>query len=232
VAQWDSADLLLRLKRRLARPATEEAPPPDSTVDATLYALLEEGQVHWTQELASHVPDLAGLYTYEKLTTADSGLTYDFTSEPLGHYEIRESPNGRLLVPGAEWDPAADFIPAGKKIRFPGQTTKQFANGPWARYVKTPGLLNATNEPTLQPPNARILIVDHAAGLYAMRGGERDPQPFWDLETRHAFGDGAQVGIIGALKQAAFLAGSAGVPSGESDWYKFITDGSGYTRTG
>ena len=235
MAQWDKADLLARLKRTLARPGTDEDKgPTDSDADAMLYALLTEGQLYWTNELATHVPDLAGLYTIEQLTTADSGLTYSFSVEPLGHYEIRESRNGRLLVPGAEWDPASDFIPDGKKIRFPGGITKQFASGPFARYVKTPTFIDASTEPTLQPPQARLLVVYHAAGEWAARGGLRDPQPYWDLENRAAFGDPlhGQVGLVGALKQSAFLIGAAGVPSGMGDWWRHISTGEGYTRTG
>lgn len=235
MAQWDSADLLARLKRTLARPLVDQDKgPTDTDVDAFLYELLTEGQVYWTNELATHVPDLAGLYTIEQLTSADSGLTYDFTSEPLGHYEIRDSRNGRLLVPGAEWDPASDFIPAGKKIRFPGGVTKQFASGPWARYVKTPTVIASGTQPTLQPPQARLLVVYHAAGEWAARGGLRDPQPYWDLENRAAFGDPlhGQVGLVGALKQSAFLWGAAGLPSGQDDWWRHISTGEGYTRTG
>lgn len=235
MAQWDSVDLLAKLKRVLARPATDEDKgPADATTDIFLYELLTDGQLYWVTELAAHVPDLAGMYTVEQLATADAGLSYDFSADPLGHYEIREARNTRLLVPGAEWDPAADFIPAGKKIRFPGGRTKQFASGPWARYVKTPTVIAAGTEPVIQPPQARQLVVYHAAGLWASRGGLRDPQPYWDLETRTAFGDPLRgtVGLVGSLKQAAFMAGAAGLPSGQDDWWRHITTGEGYTRTG
>ncbi len=213
---FDSADLLLRLKREVAQPAVLEVPAPDTALDTFYYELLTESQVYWVNELAAHVPDLAGLYTLEQLTTADNGVSYDFAAYPLGHYEIRHSRNGRLLVPGAEWDPAADFIPDGQKIRFPGGISRSFASGPWARYVKTPGLLDASNAPTIRPPQAGLLVVYHAAGLWASRGGQRDPQPFWTLESRHAFGDPlfGTVGLIGALKTAAFLDGASAVPSG------------------
>ena len=212
----------------------QEAPAPDATLDVTGYALLTEAQTHWTLELATHVPDMAELYTIEKLATADAGLTYTFAAEPLGHYELRESPNGRLLVPGAEWDPASDFIPDGQRIRFPGQTTKQFANGPWARYVKASGVIDASTPPTLKPAHARVVLPYHAAGLWASRGGHRDPRPYWVLERKAAFGDAqtGEVGVVGALKQQAFLAGAAGVPSGQDDWWRHITTGEGYTRTG
>jgi len=214
------------------RPATDEDKgPTDSTSDDMWYALLTEAQIHWIAEIATHVPDMAGLYTLEQLTTSDSGLTYDFTAEPLGHYELRESKTGRLLVPGPEWDPASDFVPDGQKIRFPGGLTRQFGSGPWARYVKQPGVIAAATQPTLKPTNARLLLVHHAVGLWASRGGLRDPRPFWDLEAKTAFGNPAtgEIGIVGALKHQAYLAGAAAV-SGQFPWYLGITTGEGYTK--
>lgn len=220
MALLDSADLLARCKRGAARPAVDEDKgPTDTTADDLWFALLSEAQIHWIAELASHVPDMAGLYTIEKLTTADAGVSYDFVAEPLGHYEIRESKTGRLLVPGPEWDPGADFVPAGQKIRFPGQLPRTFGDGPYARYVKQPGVIASATQPTLLPTNARLLLVHHALGLWASRGGLRDPRPFWDLEAKTAFGNPStgEVGIIGALKLSAFMAGASAVPS--ESWY-------------
>src|SRR5207302_7474396 len=138
---------------------------------------------------------------------------------------------GRLLIPGPEWDPASDFVPAGQKIRFPGQLPKQFGDGPYARYVKQPGVIDASTPPTLLPTNARLLLVYHAAGLWATRGGQRDPRPYWDMEAKTAFGNPAtgEVGIIGALKNQAYLAGAAAV-SGDFPWYQGISTGEGYQR--
>jgi len=231
VAFYDSADLLLRLKRLLARPSADEAPPPDATMDITLYACLEEAQLHWTRELATHVPE--SMYTIEKLTTADGGVTYDFTAEPLGEYEIRRTPTGALLIPCPEWEQGGDFVPAGQKIRFPGSVTKSFANGPWARYVKMPTLLNAANAPTLLPVHARQLLPPRGAIFFCTRGGLRDPQPFRDIEDEIWYGDPdkGEVGVLGALKTQAFLKGAEAIAGANAaDWWRFIDTGEGYVK--
>lgn len=220
------------MKRMLKRPATEEVSPPDASVDITYYALLQDAQLLVVMELSAHVPEL--MYTFEKLTTGDAGVSYDFAKEPLGQYEIRQSPTGRLLIPGPEWDMGVDFVPAGQKIRFPGQRAKAFGNGPWAHYVQTPGLLDAGNAPTLKPDSARILLVPRACALWAERGGLRDPQSFTNEYDRLWYGDPdkGQVGILGALKNQAFLSGAAAIPSiTGDDWWRFVDDGSGYTSS-
>jgi hypothetical protein len=230
VALFDSADLLLRLKRLLVRPASEDVPSPDADANTLYYALLQDAQLLVVLELATHVPD--AMYTSAKLTTADSGVSYDFAAEPLGQYELRQSPTGRVLIPGPEWDMGADFVPNGSKIRFPGQKAKTFGNGPWARYVPTPGLLNGTNAPTLQPTFARILLPPRAAMLWATRGGLRDPKPYEDEFNEEFYGDlvKGKVGVLGALKNQVFLQGSAAVPSiTGDDWWRFVDDGSGYS---
>lgn len=229
MALFDSADLLTRCKRLTARPATDVAPPTDATIDLMWYALLTEAQLHWVRELATHVPSV--MYVFEKLTTADAGVTYDFTKEPLGNYEIRQSPTGNLLLPGPDWDPGADFVPAGQKIRFPGQKARSFANGPWSRYVQTPGVLDAANAPTLLPTHARQLLPPRAAIIWATRGGMRDPGPYQTEENKLWYGDPdrGELGILGSLKTQVFLQGSEAIPQVTvSDWWRYIDDGSGY----
>jgi len=231
VALFDSADLLARVKRMAARPATDEDKgPTDADADAMWYALLTEAQLAVVRELATHVPSV--MYVHEKLTTADAGLTYDFSAEPLGQYEIRQSPTGRLLIPGPEWDPGSDFVMAGNEIHFPGQKTKQFSNGPWARYVKTPGAIAAATEPTLLPTHARQLLIPRTCILWATRGGLRDPAPYEAEWNRLWYGDPehGEVGILGALKYQAFLMGAEAIPSlTADDWWRFIDDGAGYS---
>lgn len=234
MALYDSADLLAGCKRTAARPATDgDKGPTDATSDDLWYALLTEAQMLWVREFATHFPQV--MWTMEKLTTADAGLTYDFLAEPLGDYEIRQSPTGRLLLPGPEWDPGYDFVPSGNKIRFQGQKAKQFADGPWARYVKTPGVINASTQPTLSPTHARQLLVYRACIFWAQRGGLRDPAPYQQNENDLWFGDPltGRVGILGALKQQVFLQGNDAVPGvGADDWWRYIDSGSGYTGGG
>jgi hypothetical protein len=216
MALLDAADLLARVKREADEPASsEEQGPTDADHTAFWYALLTEAQLHWTGIIAVTVPD--EMYTQEKLTTADAGVSYSFSAEPMGsHYELRRSPTGALMVPGPEWDPSADFVIDGAKIRFPGQKAKTFTNGPWARYVPMPGVIDATHEPTLKPTYARILLVHRACIYWAERGGLRDPGPFRRLEDDAWFGDQdkGQFGLLPQLRQKAFLQGAAAQPGG------------------
>lgn len=228
MALYDSADLLARAKFRARRPS-----PDESMSDANWYALLTDAQAHWVRQLATHVPEQ--MYTAEILTTADAGVSYDFASEPLGEYELRATPNGRLLIPGPDWDPGVDFVPNGKKIRFPGGRAKTFTGGPAARYVKAPGVIDATTEPTLLPMHARILLCARACIEWARRGGLEDPQPYLDWENELWFGNPAmgETGILGALKQQYFLRGAEAVPQGGvEDWWRFIDGGEGYQGGG
>lgn len=225
---FDTADLLARCKREARRPAVDR-----EMEDGDWYAYLTEAQVHWVREIATQVPEQ--MFVTEKLATADGGVTYTFSLEPMGDYELRISPTGRLLVPGAEWDMAADFVPNGQTIRFPGQKPKAFSNGPWARYVPTPDVIDLTHEPTLKPTHARILLVHRALILWASRGGLRDPRPFQQLENDAWFGNPAtgQFGLQAMLRSQPFLGGSAAIPSGTADdWYRYVDDGSGYVPGG
>lgn len=227
MALFDSADLLARAKRMALRPTSDE-----ETSDTDWYALLTEAQLYWVTQIALYVPDV--MYTLELLTTSDSGVSYQFSTEPLGNYELRASPTGRLLVPTPEWDMGGDFVMDGINIRFPGSRAKTFSNGPWARYVKTPGIIDGSTQPTMKPTMARILLPARACVLWATRGGLRDPQPFLNEENGLWFGNGqTHTGILGALKNQAFLQGAAAVPaSGGDDWWRFIDTGSGYVSGG
>lgn len=224
MALYDTADLLARCQFRSRRPASDESMTPQDW-----YNLLTDAQMHWVRQFATHFPEQ--MYESETLTTADSGVTYTFQSEPLGHYELRASATGRLLAPGPDWDMAADYVANGQTIRFPGGRAKTFPSGPVARYVKTPNAIDSSNEPTLKPVHTRQLLVARACIEWAERGGMEDPQPYMDWENRLWYGDPAtgQMGILGALKNERFLQGTEALPAGSvADWWRFVDDGSGY----
>lgn len=228
MALYDSADLLARCKFRTRRPPTDESMTNDNW-----YALLTDAQGQWVREFALHFPEQ--MYVSEVLDTADGGVSYQFDYAPMGHYELRASASGRLLIPGPDWDSAADFVANGQTIRFPGGKGKTFANGPVARYVPAPGVLDAANEPTLQPTHARILLVARACVEWARRGGMEDPQPYLDWENELWAGDAAtgRQGLLGTLKQERFLQGTEAIPSGSvDDWWRFIDRGEGYIPGG
>lgn len=227
MAAWDTNDLVTRCKRMAQRPEADE-----QTTAATWHEMLSEGQAYWMIMLATHVPEV-NYGSPTKLTTADSGLTYDFPSFPLGHVELRKSPTGAVMIPGPEWDIGADYVPEGKKIRFPDGKTKTFADGPYARFVAEPGLIDANTAPVLLPETARQLLVARAVALWADRGGLRDPRPFLALEHKLWAGDPnvlGDMGYMGALKHQFLFAGTAAYPA-SGRWTQYISDGGGYVIT-
>ncbi len=121
-----------------------------------------------------------------KLTTADGGATYTFGSDsdtggnvsPIGHIELRASPTGAMIPPGSEWDTTTlAYLFESDKIRWPGQKSRTFDDGPYSRFVTMPGLLDATHAPTLKPIYIRELLVYDACERAAVRVGV-DPTPY------------------------------------------------------
>src|SRR3990167_9532111 len=183
MANFDSADLLSRVKALLNRPSTDEA-----ISDAQYYVMLGDGQRRVVSLLAFHAPEaMYGAPTL--LSTADSGTSYTFGTDadganicPIGHIELRSSKTGAMIPPASDWDPTTlAFIYNGSDtIRWPGQKSRTFSDGPYARFVTPPGLLNASTAPTLKPLYARELIVYDAAERAAVRVGVDHP-PFGQL---------------------------------------------------
>jgi hypothetical protein len=177
---YDSADLLARTQRLLNRPSTDEA-----LTSTEIYAFLGEAQQRVVGLFAAHCPEaMYGAPTL--MTTSDSGATYIFGADsatggnisPIGHVEIRESPTGAMIPPGSEWDTGTQtYLFESDKIRWPGQKSRTFADGPYARFITMPGLLNGSVAPTLKPIFARELLVYDAAERAAVRIGV-DPTPY------------------------------------------------------
>lgn len=199
--------------------------------DADWYQYLSDGQAHLYNVFASHCPwVLTGAPTL--LTSADSGVTYPFANSitPL-YVELYDSANGRLLRPGAYFDKSADYVWEGVRIRFPGNISRSYANGPYARYITPPDVIAAATAPTLVPAHARIAIVYHALVLWATMAGLRDARPYQEAEQRFLWGDpqNGTPGVIIALKTQNPFAGAAayGASSGLLDG---LDTGSGYSR--
>lgn len=172
---WDSADILARCKRALNRPSTDEA-----LSDADWYAFATEAQSRVYTLLATHCPE--AVYSAPTLmSTSDDGATYTFGTDSglptsyqnvfaMGHVEIRSARAGQLLLPGTDWDEGGEtYVPDGDKIRWPGGRTRTFSDGPYARFVQPPGVIDGSTAPTLEPAFARILIVDDAVTRAAER---------------------------------------------------------------
>jgi hypothetical protein len=197
VAEWDIADLLLRLQRELKRPAN--AIDVDT---ATLYTDLTEG-LRWTQTLLSaHGMDDNAIW--EEATTSDNKV-YSLTQQPQGKLEVRDGRNGRRLQLGADSDPSTDLVWQGLTFLVPDDRERTFGGGLWVRYTPEPAVIDGSgNEPTLMPKRARLLAVYKAAELWMDRGGYRDSAVYANKLQRAAFGDPSSpgdVGIITASKQ-------------------------------
>lgn len=223
--QWDSPDLLAKLRRALRRPTID----PQST-DVDLYALLTDAQEYWYSRLAAHVPQ-ALLTPPTLLTTADGGETYTFgvnaaTGEPVtprGHVVLRESASGRPIYPGAEWMDDR-FILEGSKIRWGNGRKRLFSAGPIARWVPEPAAISAASPPSLQPPHGRVLIVDKAAAEWSRAGGLRDPQPYLDKAADE------WNRILTELRTQYHGIGAEGVGEEDARWWNGIDTGEDYVR--
>lgn len=237
MAKYDSADLLDRCQRGAQRPTTDV-----QQTTADWYAFLTEAQDEWFTHIASIAPDV--LYGDPVvMTTTDNGLTYTFGTDadgdpifPMGHIELRSSPNGAVLHPTTDWGNVGDFLLEGDRIRFPNGSRRTFGTGgPVARFITPPNVISASVQPVLKPKQARMLLVYRALAKWARRGGLRDPQPYLDQEQELWLGnpDSGVMGILGMLKtQANFSGMAATAPMDVDTWWRGIDTGSGYGRGG
>ena len=226
MALYDSADLLAKCKQLSGVPATTEYP-----TDAAWYIDITTAHLRAVTMVATHAPH----HMYEAptiLTSSDSGYTYDFADQPIGSIEIYESLTGRQLREGTFWDPGADYVFEGDRIRIPRGKTKTWSSGPYARYAKAPVAVAAATEPTLMPTYARALIVPETVGLWAARGGMRDPRPFFAMTQQLWYGNPAtgDLGILGLLKGETAFGGTQAYSAGMdlSDLTN-ISTGAGYS---
>jgi hypothetical protein len=194
MSEHDSDWLLQQLEATLGLPGTRSAP-----TDAQLYTVLSNAQRRMVGLFATHVPH-SQYGPPEKLLTEDDGYTYTFAYSPLGHAELRESRTGVKLYPAPEWADGYDgYVMEGQTIRWPGNRARTFSDGPYARYVRTPGPISATSPPTLMPPDVRMAIVFDAAREWAGQGGNMNPDPYKDLLQWELWGDPQSQGHTGSL---------------------------------
>lgn len=204
----------------------------DTTEADSWYALLSEAQAEWYQTFAAMVPWVL-ISAPTTLTTADGGLTYTFPSGVTPIYvELYDTTtSGRPLRPGAYWDPSADYVWEGSKIRFPQSGSKTFTAGPIARYIAGPTAVSASLAPTLVPDHARMLLVYRAVATWALRGGFQDPGPFEQAETRYWLGHPitGRPGLLAALVKANPFAGASALTGyNELSGLSYLSTGSGY----
>lgn len=226
MAYSTSAELLAGFKFFAQRPDTDE-----SLTDAQIYVLLSKGQEKCYEMWSVHFPQV--LYGDPTLmTTADSGLTYQFASSvfPYGSVEIRSSRTGALLIPTTDWGDG-DYVWEGDQIRIPSGQTRSFADGaPYARYISPPDDIDDSTEPTLKPAMARAMILYYALYQWAERGGgmnEADPNRFLGMFQSAWSGDPrlpGDIGILAVLKKQGYGQGMSAMEVSGQPFYRGSPD--------
>jgi hypothetical protein len=188
MAAWDSADLADRFWLSLGRGNGGTVGPDELWTADRTYRVLADAQEQVYTDFAPAVPQVF-VSPPLLLTSSDGGRTFTFGADvyPMGHVEVyAEEGAGRPLYATTYDDRGGDFVIEGPLIRTPGNQTRTYARGPYARYVGFPPRLSASVEPGLQPPGARELILYRALILAAeMPNGEMDPTP-WEVRYTDA----------------------------------------------
>lgn len=179
MALYSSADCVLRVKKRLNRPATDEV-FTYSTADDVIYDALTDAQAQLIDRLAAIVPD-AVLGDPLLLTSADGGKTYTFGADvdtasvfPMGHYKLYASLSD---IPYTPLIPGADYLVEGTKVRIPSDQSRTFGAGPYAQIVTPGNVISAASEPTLLK-QARPVMISMACAALAGERLHMDPSPY------------------------------------------------------
>lgn len=170
MATWASSDLLTLFNNLSGRPASG-----DSITDANKYVRLSNAQESVIADAASRVPQAfyskAAYGSTPTLTTSDNQVfTFgtDVNSNPLfpiGKFRIFQNLQS---IPDYPWVEGVDYLVEGSQIRIPNNQT-------WGGTLYWRGIapvldITATNQPSVTPVWARILIVYEAVRRYAEEG--------------------------------------------------------------
>lgn len=217
--------MLSLTKLYLNLPATDER-----ATDAQIYQALTETQARVVQMLAFAHPESV-LSAPTKLSTSDSGLTYTFGTDSglptnytqisaEGHIRLLASKTGPEILPGTDADNTTDvFLFEDGVIRWPGGKTRTFSDGPYARFITPPGVIDASSGvPTLKPVHLRRILPFGACSLIATRLGE-DPTPF-EAQFQQAWKE-----ELLALKSRFFGQGRAGMNNSAGPWWRSFRAG-------
>ncbi len=162
-------------------PATTAFP-----ASADWYAWLTQAEQDWKPLLAAEYP--YHMFTAPTLmTTGDGGVTFQFPGEsaPLA-VEVYTAINGDRMIAGQFGDTYSDYVWEGSQIRMPANQVVGFSNGaPYARWVPSPGTIDANTQSTMKPAYTRILLVHRALIYRAKRPGSgADPSMFQTAEDK------------------------------------------------
>lgn len=177
---WTSSGLRDRFLTYLGRGVGGVMDADELWTDARVYQWLADAQETVFSDLAPLAPH-AFVGAPVQLTSPDGGQTYTFGSAyPFGHVEVyAQETGGRMLYATTYGNSGGDFVIEGATIRTPGNRTRTYQTGPWARFTSFPTRLSSTVEPTIQPLPARELILWKALETAAeVSNGSMDPTPW------------------------------------------------------
>lgn len=208
---WASSYLLTKFNQLAGRP------PADAGItDAQKYQRLTDAQNAVIADIAARAPwtlyQKVGYGSIPTLTTTDNQVfTFgtDVNGDPL-------FPQGKVMIypnvnaiPGYPWVEGWDYLQEGTQIRIPN-------NGTWSQPLYWRGIapvldITASNQPSIIPPPARILIVLEAVRVFGEEGN-RNPAlaatmaaeygkqfPRWMLVFKTQFKSGGALGSLSGL---------------------------------
>jgi hypothetical protein len=205
-----STELLARLRLVTRRPENDR-----DLTNARAYTFLTDAQTELVYNLSAHIPDIMK-GAPKLMTTSDGGLTYSFPNneDPLGSIEIYPAPYMDPLIEGPLWSTTADYAREGsKKIRMANGRARTFADGPWARYIVKPGVIDAAKQPTIQPVDLRRVLPWKAAEIWAETGNQYDPTPYRNRAQKMLWGDPESPGDLGIIPAYKLQHMSSGMTS-------------------
>lgn len=214
MAFMDRAALLAQCKKYAQRPTSDA-----QMDDPSWYELLTQAQSEVIAKLSTSFP--AHFYGAPvQLVTADGGKTYTFGTDadgdnlaPFGHVEVYARENGRVYYASTYDGYATDsFVIEGAKIRMPRNVARTFSNGPFARFVAEPGVIDASHEvdTRLVPKQFRQMLVWDALSRWCAIGQFRDPTTYQQYFARD---------YETAVMTLATQYSSQGTPSFGADWW-------------
>lgn len=179
--------------------------------DPDWFDLATEGQLEAFKDIAARFPD-SQYGVPVQLVSADSGATYPLPVGATGHMEVYASLTD---IPDRPLYPGADFITELGLLRIPHNRTRAFAAGPYIRAAFEPGVIDANNDPTIQPMSARILIVDKMLTKWASRPASGADPSFYDAQYAQHFD-----GVLTELATQYNMQGSAAGNAERAPWFR------------
>lgn len=222
---WTSAELYDRFLLYLGRGNGGVMAADELWTSDRVYTWLADAQESVFAELAPIVPGaFVGVPT--QLSTADGGVTYTYGTDvyPFGHVEVfAVESGGRELFATSYRNTGGDFVIEGSTIRTPGNRTRTYATGPWARYTAFPARLSASVQPAINPPQARELILWKALWNAAdVSAGAMDPEPWrtkYEGTERENRQGGARMRWLQVWQTQYASKRNAALPSLVGDWW-------------